>query len=93
MEEKQGLTTEERRKQKIAQLKAKLHKEEARLNKDKRKERDGQLIAFGVLVEESFKKEDEAWRKKFIDLAKQHLKDRNLTRALAGFDRLKGVSC
>jgi tRNA A37 methylthiotransferase MiaB len=41
MEEKQQLTTEERRKQKIAQLKAQLQKEESRLNKDKRKERDG----------------------------------------------------
>lgn len=90
MEEKQPLTTEERRKQKIAQLKAQLQKEESRLNKDKRKERDGQLIAFGVLVEEVFKAGDEAGRQKLIESAKKHLKDRTLARALAGFERLKG---
>ena len=90
MEEKQALTTEEKRKLKIAQLKAQLQKEESRLNKDKRKERDGQLIAFGVLIEEAFKTGDEAARQKWVDLAKKHLKDRNLTRALAGFERLKG---
>ena len=90
MEEKQQLTTEERRKQKIAQLKAQLQKEESRLNKDKRKERDGQLIAFGVLVEEMFKTAEPENRQKRLDGAKKHLKDRNLTRALAGFERLGG---
>ena len=90
MEEKQQLTTEERRKQKIAQLKAQLQKEESRLNKDKRKERDGQLIAFGVLVEEMFKTAEPENRQKWLDCAKKHLKDRNLTRALAGFERLGG---
>ena len=88
MDEKQPLTTEERRKQRIAQLKAQLQKEEARLSKDKRKERDGQLIAFGVLVEEMFKAAEPENRQKWIDGAKKHLKDRNLTRALAGFERL-----
>ena len=90
MEEKQQLTTEERRKQKIAQLKAQLQKEESRLNKDKRKERDGQHIAFGVLVEEMFKTAEPENRQKWLDGAKKHLKDRNLTRALAGFERLGG---
>lgn len=90
MEEKQQLTTEERRKKRIAQLKAQLQKEEARLSKDKRKERDGQLIAFGVLVEEMFKSGDETARKKWIDGAKKHLKERNLARAIAGFERLNG---
>lgn len=89
MEEKQPLTTEERRKQKIAQLKARLQKEESRLNQSQRKERNGQLIALGVLVEEVFKAGDEAGRQKLIESAKKHLKDRNLTRAFAGFERLK----
>lgn len=92
MEVKQQLTTEEKRKLKIAQLKAQLQKEESRLNKDKRKERDGQLIAFGVLIEEVFKTGDETARQKWLDLAKKHLKDRNLTRALAGFERLQQPS-
>lgn len=90
MEEKQALTTEQKRLQKIAQLKAKLQKEEARFNQEKRKERNGQLVAFGVLVEELFKTGDEASRQKWIDGAKKHLKDRNLDRVLAGFERLGG---
>jgi hypothetical protein len=91
MQEKTQLTTEERRLQRIAQLKAKLQKEEARLSQDKRKERNGQLVAFGVLVEELFKAGDEAARQKWIDGAKKHLKDRNLERVLAGFQRLGGA--
>ena len=54
MQDNKTATPEERRLQRIAQLKAKLQKEEALLSKDKRKERDGQLIAFGVYVEEFF---------------------------------------
>lgn len=90
MEEKQPLTTEERRKQKIAQLKAKLQKEEARLNQSQRKERNGQLIAFGVLFEQYYRDSDPVQREAFKALAEKYLKDRNLTRALAGFERLKG---
>jgi hypothetical protein len=92
MEAKQQLTTEEKRKQRIAQLKAQLQREEAQLNKSKRKERDGQLIAFGVLVEEIFKTRDEIGRKKLIESAKKHLKDRNLMRALSGFERLAQIA-
>lgn len=88
MEGKPQLTTEERRKQRIAQLKAKLQKEEARLNKDARKERNGQLIAFGVLVEEMFKTAEPESKQKWIEVSRKYLKDRNLTRALAGFERL-----
>ena len=92
MEEKQQLTTEERRKQKIAQLKAQLQKEESRLNKDKRKERDGQLIAFGVYVEEFFKSTDIDGRTRLEESIKKHLSGRNLERALAGLARMGGVS-
>lgn len=88
MQENKTATPEERRLQRIAQLKAKLQKEEARLSKDKRKERDGQLIAFGVLVEEMFKTAEPESKKKWLDNANKHLKDRILTRALAGFERL-----
>lgn len=90
MEKNQVLTTEEKRRKKIAQLRAQLQKEEARLSKDKRKDRNGQLIALGVLVEEIFKTGDEAERQKLIESAKKHLKDRNLMRAFSGFERLKG---
>lgn len=91
MEKKQQLTTEEKRKLKIAQLKAQLQKEEAKLNQSQRKERNGQLIALGVLVEEMFKSGDETARQKWTDGAKKHLKDRNLSRALAAFFRLGGA--
>ena len=89
MEEKDEiLTTEEKRLKRIEQLKAKLQKEEARFNAGKRKERNGQLVVFGVLVEEMYKSVDAAARQKWIDGAKKHLKDRNLKRALDGFARL-----
>lgn len=50
MQEKE-LTTEEKRLKKIEQLKAKLQQEQARLSTARRKERDGQLVAWGVYVE------------------------------------------
>lgn len=46
MEEKKQLTTEERRLQRIAQLKARLQKEEARLADSERKKRTGQLVSW-----------------------------------------------
>lgn len=90
MQENKPATTEERRLQRIAQLKAKLQKEEARLSKDKRKERDGQLIAFGVYVEEFFKSADTEGRRRLEESIKKHLSGRNLERALAGMTRLSG---
>lgn len=89
-EEKTPLTTEEKRRQKIAQLKAQLQKEEAKLNQTQRKARNGQLVAFGVYVEEFFKAADPDAKKKLEESIKKHLKDRNLERALAGLVRLNG---
>lgn len=89
MEEKRQLTTEERRKLEITKLKAQLQKKEAQLNQSQRKKRNGQLVAFGVMVEEVFKVADEAGRQKLIETAKKHLKDRTLTKALEGYERLK----
>ena len=88
MSEKKTLTTEEQRLQRIAQLKARLQKEEARLADSERKKRTGQLISWGVMVEEIFKSTDEAGRQRLIESAKKHLNDRNLQRALEGFSRL-----
>jgi hypothetical protein len=90
MQKNKIATPEERRLQRIAQLKAKLQKEEARLSKDKRKERDGQLIAFGVYVEEFFKSADMEGRKRLEESIKKHLSGRNLERALAGLARMGG---
>lgn len=81
------LTTREKRQIKIAQLEAKLQKEKARLNEEKRKERNGQLIAFGIFLEEYLKnKPDEISEIK--DLFKDLLNGRNLNRALAGLERI-----
>ena len=82
------MTPEEKRQERIKQLKARLQKEEALLSKAKRKERNGQLIAWGVLIEETYKNTNEEGRKRIIESAKKHLKDRNLQRALDGFTRL-----
>ena len=87
-EKKELLTTEAKRIQRIEQLKAKLQKEQAKLSASKRKERDGQLISFGVYIEEFFKSSNEDARKRLEESIKTHLKDRNLERALAGLKRL-----
>lgn len=86
----QILTTEQKRAKRIAQLRARLQKEEAKQTQDIRKKRDGQLVSWGVMVEEIFKSTDEAGRQRLIDSAKKHLKERNLQRALEGFSRLSG---
>lgn len=88
MEEKR-LTTEEKRRQRIAQLKAKLQKEEARQNEEERKQRNGQLIAFGVYIEEFFKSADQDGKKRLENSIKEHLTGRNLERALNGLQRLQ----
>ena len=88
MHDNKIVTPEERRLQRIAQLKAKLRKEEARLSNDKRKERNGQLIAFGVYVEEFFKSADMDERNRLEESMKKHLSGRNLERALAGLSRI-----
>lgn len=89
MEEITTEMTEQKRIHKISQLKARLQKEEALLKQSYRKKRNGELISFGILVEELYKNATAAeqiqWKKK----AHQHLKDRNLTRAMAGFERLE----
>jgi hypothetical protein len=90
MNEKKTLTPEEKRLQRIAQLKARLQKEEARLADSERKKRTGQLVAWGIMVEEIFKSTDDAGKQRLIESAKKHLKDRNLQRALEGFSRLGG---
>ncbi len=83
-------TSEQKRLDRIAQLKAKLQKAEARLSKIKRKERDGQLIAFGVYIEEFFKSADDDGKRKLEESIKKHLSGRNLERALAGLARMGG---
>lgn len=79
-------TTRERRLKEIAQLKAKLQKKEAQLNSSARKERNGKLIAFGILVEEILKSGDTQTISLLKEKATQHLKDRNLDRVMKRFE-------
>lgn len=81
-------TFQKKQEKKVAQLKAKLQKEEAKLSQSRRKERDGQLVAMGVLVETLYKAADDAARTKWCKQAESALKDRNLERVLAAFSRL-----
>lgn len=83
-------TTDEKRFKRIAKLKAKIQKEEALLNHSRRKKRDGQLVALGVLVEDIYKSSDAAGRNQWREKAKERLKERNLDRVLAAFSRLDG---
>lgn len=82
------LTPEERRLKRIAQLKAKLQKETARQNEVERKRRNGQLVAFGVFFEQWFKNANDEERTTIVSLVKNHLKDRNLERAIEGMKRI-----
>ena len=88
MERKSKLTQEEKRLKRLAQLTAMLQQEEAKQNQEERKRRTGQLVAFGVYVEELFKASDDEARKQLEESIKKHLSGRNLERALDGIKRL-----
>lgn len=65
-----------------------LKKTGARLKKATRKERDGQLIVWGIFIETYYKCCGVHERNELREALKEHLKDRELDRALAGCDRL-----
>lgn len=88
MEEQGKLTQVEKRKNRIAQLKALLQQEEAKQHQEERKKRTGQLVAFGVYLEAFFKASDDEARKQLEESIKKHLSGRNLERALEGIKRL-----
>ncbi len=71
----------QRQKQKLAQ-------KAAALNKEARKERTGQLIAWGIMVEAQYRNAAPEQRERLVSAARKFLQDRNLNRALAGFVRL-----
>lgn len=87
--EKEQLTTAEKRKLKIEQLKARLQKEESKLNAQLRKERTGQLIAFGIYLEAFLKVATPEERAQIKTRMGDILEGRNLDRALAGIKRLE----
>ena len=83
------LTTREKRLKHIEQLQARISKEKARLNDAVRKERTGQLVAAGVLMELIYKSATDEGKQRIKEQATKHLKDeRNLKRVKAMFTRL-----
>ena len=72
----------------LQRQKEKLAQKATALNKEARKERDGQLIAWGIMVEAQYRNGSSEQRERFVTTAHELLKDRNLNRALAGFARL-----
>ena len=72
----------------LQRQKEKLAQKAAALNKEARKERDGQLIAWGIMVEAQYRNGSSEQRERVVTTAHELLKDRNLNRALAGFARL-----
>ncbi|WP_280120266.1 hypothetical protein [Sangeribacter muris] len=87
MAEKKQITTREKRLKKISQLEARLQKQRALLGEEKRKERNGQLIAFGIWVEEYLKQFP--GRKASVERSMNSLlSGRNLEKALAGIERI-----
>lgn len=78
-------------KKSIAALKARLQQKEALLNTSNRKERNGQLIAWGVFVETLYKKGDNRVNRSLLQEMANELfatDERNLNRAKQGFERL-----
>ena len=84
------LSTRDKRLARIAQLEAQLQKQKARLNTEKRKERNGQLIAMGIYVEEYLKHFPQNIPI-MIKSMRKLLAGRNQERALAGVNRIVEV--
>lgn len=79
MEGKSKLTQEEKRLKRIAQLKAMLQQEEAKQNQEERKRRTGQLVAFGVYIEEFFKTSDDEAKNGWKRVSKSTFQDEILS--------------
>jgi hypothetical protein len=74
----------------IARLEADLKEAKARKHSEARKARNGQLVAFGILLENKYVGLPATERAKFRSWA-DDLDKRNRERVLAGFDRLEAA--
>lgn len=75
---------------KIARLEAELKNAKASKSKEARKERNNQLMAFGIMLEQRYKnglKEEREKIRSWVDV----LEERNKDRCLAGFLRLDNL--
>lgn len=85
----QKLSLEEKRRERIQRLENKLQLERNRLSSQQRKDRTGQLISWGVMVEILYRKGTPEQRQQVMTWAQQYLTDeRNITRVREGFTRL-----
>lgn len=88
MTDEKKLTTREKREKKIEQIEAKLQKLKALQAKETRKERNGELIAWGVFIESRYRQADYTQRQSFKAEVEFFLEGRTLAAAMRGFDRL-----
>lgn len=84
----QTISSEEKRIKRIAQLEARLQKEKAKQKDILRKERNGQLMAFGIYLEAYLKSGGDEVINKFMSSMKELLSGRNLERCLSGLKRI-----
>ena len=73
---------------KIEKLEAELKEKKAQISREKRKERGGQLVALGIMVEVAFKRLPPA-QKTMLRSWAEPLDARNKQRVLAAFERLE----
>ena len=73
---------------KIARLEAELKNAKAAKSKEKRQERNNQLVSFGIMLEQKYKSLTEPERAKIRGWV-ENLDDRNKARVLAGFERVE----
>jgi len=71
----------------VQKLEAELKEKKAQISREKRKERGGQLVALGIMIESAFRRMGPAEKSRVQGWAEQ-LDPRNKLRALAAFERL-----
>ena len=72
----------------VEELETKLKEKKAQISREKRKERGGQLVALGIMVEVAFKRLPPA-QKAMLRSWAEPLDARNKQRVLAAFERLE----
>lgn len=72
----------------VEELETKLKEKKAQISREKRKERGGQLVALGIMVEVAFKQLPPA-QKPMLRSWAEPLDARNKQRVLAAFERLE----
>ena len=71
----------------VEKLEAELKEKKAQISREKRKERGGQLVALGIMVEQAFRRLAPAEKSRLQSWA-EPLDPRNKQRVLAAFERM-----